>query len=100
MFRRTEPTDCTILWEGAPIPARAGEPLAAALIAAGITTFRSTPVGGVARGPLCLMGACFDCLVELDGRANVQACMATVRDGMSVRRQQGARAVLDEENAA
>lgn len=100
MFRRTEPTDCTIQWEGRAIPARAGEPLAAALLAAGVTGFRTTPVSGAERGPLCLMGACFDCLVELDGRANVQACMVPVRDGLSARRQQGARALAAADDAA
>ena len=40
---------------------------------------------------MCLMGVCFDCLVEVDGRPNVQACMVTVREGMRVRLQHGAR---------
>lgn len=100
MFKRTEPTDCTVLWEGTPIAARRGEPLAAALLAAGVTAFRTTPVSGADRGPLCLMGACFDCLVELDGRANVQACMVPVRDGLSAKRQRGARSVLAGDDAA
>jgi predicted molibdopterin-dependent oxidoreductase YjgC len=39
-----------------------------------------------------MMGVCFDCLVVIDGRPNQQACMVTVRDGMRVERQQGARA--------
>ena len=30
-------------------------------------------------------------IVEIDGRPNVQACMVEVREGMRVRRQQGAR---------
>ncbi len=95
MFRRTEPTDCTIQWEGAAIPARAGESLAAALLAAGIVSFRDTPVSGAARGPLCLMGACFDCLVEVEGEANRQACMVVVREGLRAGRQRGARALHD-----
>jgi NADH dehydrogenase/NADH:ubiquinone oxidoreductase subunit G len=37
------------------------------------------------------MGVCFDCLVEVDGTPNVQACMVAVRDGMRVRLQHGAR---------
>ena len=95
MFRRTEPTDCTIQWEGAAIPARAGESLAAALLAAGVVSFRDTPVSGTARGPLCLMGACFDCLVEVEGEANRQACMVAVRAGLRAGRQRGARALHD-----
>jgi predicted molibdopterin-dependent oxidoreductase YjgC len=38
-----------------------------------------------------MMGACFECLVEIDGEENVQACMTTVREAMTVRRQRGAR---------
>jgi predicted molibdopterin-dependent oxidoreductase YjgC len=38
-----------------------------------------------------MMGACFDCLVEIDGVPSRQSCMVTVRDGMRVRSQEGAR---------
>ena len=91
MFRRTGPTDCEITWNGAVIAARAGESLAAALLAAGITHFRDTAISGAARGPLCLMGACFDCLVEVEGVANVQACLVPVTPGLVARMQVGAR---------
>jgi predicted molibdopterin-dependent oxidoreductase YjgC len=91
MFRRTDPPDCTILWDGKEIPARAGESLAGALLAAGIASFRETVVTGSARGPLCLMGACFDCLVEVEGEPNVQACMTVVRPGLSAAPQRGLR---------
>jgi NADH dehydrogenase/NADH:ubiquinone oxidoreductase subunit G len=37
------------------------------------------------------MGACFDCLVNIDGMANRQACMTPVRDGMVVQMQHGRR---------
>ena len=97
MFRRTEPTDCTVFWDGDAVAARAGEPLAAALLAAGIVAFRDTPVSGAARGPLCLMGACYDCLVEVEGEANVQACMIPVRDGLRAAPQRGARMLDDSE---
>lgn len=100
MFRRTEPADCTILWDGREIPARAGESLAAALLAAGITTFRETPVTGAARGPLCLMGACFDCLVVVEGVENVQACLTPVRPGLRAAPQRGVRSLPEVEDAA
>ena len=41
------------------------------------------------RGPFCMMGVCFDCLVEIDGVPNVQGCMTPVREGMQVRAIQG-----------
>jgi D-hydroxyproline dehydrogenase subunit gamma len=40
-----------------------------------------------------MMGACFECLAEVDGRANVQTCMRRVQDGLHVRRQNGARTI-------
>ncbi|WP_417733575.1 (2Fe-2S)-binding protein [Roseovarius sp.] len=63
----------------------AGANLAAALLASGIETFRATPVSGAPRGPFCMMGACFDCLVEIDG-ATRQACMVEVEDGLAITR--------------
>lgn len=77
--------------DGRPVHAFEGDTLAVALLQAGITRFRDTPVSASPRGPLCLMGVCFDCLVEVDGVPNVQACMVPVRAGMRVRLQQGAR---------
>lgn len=79
-------------FEGQAVEARAGDSVAAALLAAGIASFRTTPVSGAARGPWCLMGVCFDCLVEIDGVANRQACMVAAAEGMEVRRMRGARA--------
>jgi predicted molibdopterin-dependent oxidoreductase YjgC len=80
--------------DGEPFVARAGDSVAATLLAAGRSAFRTTPVTGAPRGPFCMMGACFDCLVVIDGRANQQSCLIQVADGMRVERQRGAR-VLD-----
>ncbi|MDP3423174.1 MAG: (2Fe-2S)-binding protein [Burkholderiaceae bacterium] len=67
--------------------------LAAALLGANVHTFRHTPVSGAPRGPLCMMGVCFDCLVEVDGVPNRQACMCEVEPGMRVHLPTGARAL-------
>jgi predicted molibdopterin-dependent oxidoreductase YjgC len=48
-------------------------------------------VSGTHRAPYCMMGACFDCLVEIDGIPNQQACQTLVREGMRVNLQKGAR---------
>ena len=73
------------------IEAAEGESLAAALLAAGIPSLRETPVSGAPRAPYCMMGVCFDCLVEVDGVPNRQACLTLAAGGMVVRRQRGAR---------
>ncbi|KZM50867.1 (2Fe-2S)-binding protein [Labrenzia sp. OB1] len=62
-----------------------GGNLAAELLAAGTGPFRYTPVSGAPRNPYCMMGACFDCLVEIDGVIR-QACMTEVREGLSISR--------------
>lgn len=63
----------------------AGRNLAGEMIAAGITPFRHTPVSGAPRDAYCMMGACFDCLVEVEGE-NRQACMMRVAEGLVVNR--------------
>lgn len=78
----------TIQVEGRDVVAPEGAMLALVLLEAGVEVFRDTPATGA---PLCLMGVCFDCLVQVDGRANVQACMTPVRAGMRVQLQHGAR---------
>jgi predicted molibdopterin-dependent oxidoreductase YjgC len=93
MFSRHD--DCRpilcLSFDGQPIDTKAGDSVAAALLAAGITSFRTTPVSGAPRGPWCLMGVCFDCLVEIDGEANRQACLVEAADGMHIRRMRGVR---------
>ena len=81
----------TLQVQGRPITALEGDTLAIALLNAAVTPFRRTPVSGQPRAPMCLMGVCFDCLVEVDGRQNVQSCMVEVSDGMQVRLPTGAR---------
>lgn len=78
---------------GAELQCRAGDSVAAALFAGGMQACRDTAVGEVPRGPYCMMGVCYDCLVTIDGQANQQGCMTAVRDGMKIERQLGARKV-------
>ena len=73
------------------ISARAGDTVAAALLAAGIDHCRTTPVSGAPRAPYCLMGVCFDCLVTIDGVGSRQGCLVPVREGMAVETQLGKR---------
>ena len=65
-----------------------GENLAASLLVAGVGPFRQTPVSGAPRAPFCMMGACFDSLLKIDG-VHRQACMLTVTEGMVITRPKG-----------
>ncbi|MEJ1976404.1 MAG: (2Fe-2S)-binding protein [Acetobacteraceae bacterium] len=95
MFKRLDPAQATLRFqfEGRTLAARPGDTVAAALLAADVGRFRETPASGAPRAPYCMMGVCFDCLVQIDGVANRQACLVTVAEGMQVQRQHGARAV-------
>ncbi len=95
MFRTrpdARPATVEVIVEGAPVLVPEGASAAAAVLIAGYAAIRETAVTGAPRGPLCLMGVCFDCLAEIDGVANRQACMVTVAPGMRIARQHGARA--------
>lgn len=96
MFRRlddrlTPAPDIAFTVDGQRVVARAGDMLAAALLAAGRLPCRTTPVGGAPRAPYCMMGVCFECLVTIDGMGSRQACLVPVREGMAVETQAGAR---------
>jgi glycine/D-amino acid oxidase-like deaminating enzyme len=72
-----------LIFDGRDISALEGETVAAALSAAGILRFRDTPTGAP-RGLYCGMGACFDCVVTIDGRIGQRACLAKAADGMRI----------------
>ena len=63
-----------------------GDNVAAALLRAGHVKFRKAKNDDM-RGPYCMMGTCFECLVEINGRPNQQACQTTICDGMCIRHQ-------------
>ncbi len=72
-----------VTFDGRTLPAHEGETVAACLAGNGVSAFRETEDGST-RGIFCGMGVCFECLVDIDGRPNQQACMTTVTDGMTV----------------
>jgi predicted molibdopterin-dependent oxidoreductase YjgC len=86
-FDPQETEDVVFTFDGVTLSARSGDTIAAALLARGHWIFRQTAISGALRGPYCMMGACFDCLVEVDGQPNQQACMIDVKPGMRVRSQ-------------
>ncbi len=74
-------------FEGEPIPAFEGEPLAVALHAAGIDTLARSPKYHRPRGLFCLDGHCASCLVRVDGRPNQRACRIAAREDLRCERQ-------------
>lgn len=81
------PRPVAITVDGHPFEARAGDSVAAALLAAGRVATRGSAVSASPRGPYCLMGVCFECLVTVDGVASRQGCLVEVREGMRIETQ-------------
>ena len=69
--------------DGATLRAPAGTSVAAAMLNAGLWTFRRS-VYGEARAPLCGMGVCHECRVRIDGVSHRRACLVPVAEGLVV----------------
>ncbi|CAL9573358.1 hypothetical protein SUDANB99_04856 [Streptomyces sp. enrichment culture] len=76
-------------FDGTPLTAVPGQTLAAALWAAGITSWRTTRHRRAPRGAFCFIGTCHDCLATVNGRPNQRACLVPVRPGDTVTTQHG-----------
>lgn len=77
----------TVTFEGEKCVVPAGVTVAAALLGHDDTHFCQSAADRENRSPYCLMGVCFECLVEINGIKNRQACLEPVVDGMIVKRQ-------------
>ena len=93
MFQRLPDTatadDLTVEIDGVLRAARTGDTVAAVLLLAGDGPMRRSVVSGAPRAAYCMMGVCFECLVEIDGVPSQQGCLVQVRAGMRIRRQDG-----------
>lgn len=75
--------------DGVEIEAIEGEPIAAALFAAGIRITRYSEKYHQPRGVFCGIGRCTDCSMIVNGVPNVRTCVTKVQDGMRVETQYG-----------
>lgn len=66
-----------------------GEPIAAALKAAGVMVHRYTKKQHKPRGIFCAIGRCTDCVMVVDGVPNVRTCITPLKEGMVIRTQYG-----------
>ena len=72
--------------DGEPLTARAGDTLLTAILAAGAGWLRTSEFGDGKRAGFCLMGACQECWVTVEGQGRRRACGTPVAPGMQVRR--------------
>ena len=82
---RGEP--CLIDFEGAPLRAFVGESVAVALFAAGVRTLGRSTKYHRPRGAFCFEGHCASCLMRVDGKPNLRACMTPARADLRCERQ-------------
>jgi hypothetical protein len=75
---------CPILVNGVECRVPIQLSVAAALLYLGHLAIRAHPVSGEPRAPFCHMGACFDCLVTIDGQPKQRACLAQVTPNMNI----------------
>jgi predicted molibdopterin-dependent oxidoreductase YjgC len=77
------------LFDDRAVPFADGQTIGAALIGAGIRSWRTTRFSGRPRGIFCGIGVCYDCLITVDGVPNIRACLAEAGEGMRVSSQAG-----------
>jgi predicted molibdopterin-dependent oxidoreductase YjgC len=75
----------TFTFDGVAVHAQRGQTVAGALLADGVISWRVTRSGGRPRGLFCGIGACFDCLVDVNDDLAVRACLVPVDNGDRVR---------------
>lgn len=86
----------TFTFEGREMEGYEGEPIAAALHAAGVRVLKYSEKLNRPRGFYCAIGNCSSCLMIVDGNPNVRTCVEELRAGMQVKRQLGRGVIHDQ----
>jgi predicted molibdopterin-dependent oxidoreductase YjgC len=82
--RTDKPIRITV--DGEPVAGIEGQTVAGILLAAGRVSWRTTR-SGAPRGVFCGIGACFDCVLTVNGVPDVRACRRRAADGDEVHTQ-------------
>ena len=88
MFRKLKDSrkkEIVFFFEGKKLTAFDGETIASALLSSGEIFFRESKINNY-RGPYCMIGICFECLVDVDQMQSLQACQVIVKNNMQVKR--------------
>ena len=83
-------------YDGKKLQGYEGEPIAAALKAAGVMVHRYTKKRHEPRGIFCAIGRCTDCVMVVNGKPNVRTCITSLEEGMKVETQYGVSASKEE----
>jgi len=88
MFRELkdeQKKEVVFFFEGKKLTAFDGETIASALLRSGEIFFREAKKNNF-RGPYCMIGICFECLVDVDQMQSLQSCQVIVKNNMQVKR--------------
>lgn len=77
-------TPFNIFVDGEQITAYPGETIATVLFASGRRVFHQSE-NGSPRSLYCGIGQCFSCLVTVDDKSDVRACVTLVKAGMKIK---------------
>ncbi|HOR42377.1 MAG TPA: (2Fe-2S)-binding protein [Atribacterota bacterium] len=77
----------TFTFEGNKMEGYDDEPIAAALVAAGIKVLSYSRKLRRPRGFFCAIGNCSSCLMKVNGIPNVRTCVTRLTEGMVIERQ-------------
>jgi len=90
----TKGKQVTFTFEGNEMTGHEGEPIAAALHAAGVRLLRRSAHKNRARGFFCAIGRCSSCMMNVDGDVNTMTCITPLKQGMVVKMQKGHGVIL------
>lgn len=76
-------------FDGRELEGFEGEPIAAALQAAGVRVFRESHKLKRPRGFFCAVGKCASCSMIVNGVPNTRVCVVALREGLIVETQHG-----------
>ncbi|MCD9021135.1 (2Fe-2S)-binding protein [Cohnella silvisoli] len=82
--RKPQREPVSFTFNGKPMTGYPGEPIAAALLAAGIRTLRKQEESGNPRGLYCAIGHCMECRLSVQGKGIVRSCLTPIEEGMNV----------------
>ncbi len=74
-------------FQGRKMEGYSDEPIAAALVAAGVKVLSYSIRLKRPRGFFCAIGKCSSCLMKVNGVPNVRTCVTKLEEGMVVERQ-------------
>ncbi|MES0883377.1 (2Fe-2S)-binding protein [Roseibium sp. SCP14] len=83
-LRETSPDIVQVTVNGQPVRVPSGQTVWSALALSGQPVTRKAALSGEDRSAYCAMGVCFECMVEINGEPNQQACLHKVAPDMVI----------------